>query len=61
MRRALAALPYAERDAVLLHFYHGFTAKEITAITRVPLSTAQYRLRRAQKRLRALLPKEDFV
>lgn len=61
VRQALAALPYAERDAVLLHFYHGFTAREIAAITRVPLTTAQYRLRRAQKRLQTLLPKEAFL
>lgn len=61
VRRALAALPYAERDAVLLHYYHGFTAREVAAITRVPLTTAQYRLRHAQKRLQTLLPKEAFL
>lgn len=58
IQAALQKLPFAQRDALLLHYGHGFTAAEIAAITRTPTATVRYRLRRAAARLRELLKEE---
>lgn len=58
VRNALAELPFEQRNVVLLHYYHGFTAVEVARITRTPLPTVRYRLHRAVKRLEILLKEE---
>lgn len=58
VRAALAALPFAQRNAVLLYYDRGFTAPEIAAITHTTVPTVRYRLLRATRRLRELLKEE---
>jgi RNA polymerase sigma-70 factor, ECF subfamily len=53
--RALARLPAAQRDAVLLSYGRGLTMPEVARLTGVPLGTAKSRLRLALRRTRALL------
>ena len=55
VRAALAALPFAQRNTLLLYYVQGFTAPEIAAITRTTVPTVRYRLHRAVRRLRELL------
>lgn len=58
VRAALAALPFKERDVVLLHYYHGLKAAEIAAVTHSTSPAVRYRLRRAEELLRELLKEE---
>jgi RNA polymerase sigma-70 factor (ECF subfamily) len=53
--RALARLPPAQREAVLLHHVAGCSFREIAAITGVPAFTAASRCRLALARLRRLM------
>lgn len=53
--RALAQLPPAQREAVLLHHVAGCSFREIAAITGVPAFTAASRCRLALARLRRLM------
>lgn len=53
--RALAQLPPAQREAVLLHHVTGCSFREIAAITGVPAFTAASRCRLALARLRHLM------
>lgn len=45
LANALARLPAAQREAVLLRFYHDFSVKEIAKITGVPQTTVKARIR----------------
>lgn len=53
VRRALAALPAAQRDALVLAYFDGRTHSEVAEILGVPLGTAKSRIRGALLRLRA--------
>lgn len=55
---ALARLSPTQREAVVLHYFHQFTAKEIARMTQTPLPTIKSRLA-ASKRLLANYLKED--
>ena len=59
MRRAIAALPPAQREAFLLQQESGMSVAEIAAATDVPEETAKSRLRYATTKLRAQL--EDLL
>lgn len=48
LARALATLPTAYREAVLLHDREGFTMAEVAEMTEVPLPTAKSWLRRGR-------------
>ena len=52
---ALAALPPAERAAIVQRYYLGLSEAEIAAIARSPLGTIKWRLHAARERLRPLL------
>ena len=52
---ALDALPPAQRAALALHHYAGYSVEETAAILGVPLETARSRLRLARERLRRAL------
>jgi RNA polymerase sigma-70 factor (ECF subfamily) len=52
---ALARLPHAQREAVLLHHVAGFSFREVGTITGVPAFTAASRCRLALRRLRSVL------
>ena len=59
VRAALEKLPAAQREAVILHYFHQFTAKEIAQMTHTPLPTVKSRLRAARNTLSNEL-QEDF-
>ncbi|MBI5104332.1 MAG: sigma-70 family RNA polymerase sigma factor [Solirubrobacterales bacterium] len=52
VRRALGALPDAQREAVVLAYYGGLTADEIARRSGVPLGTAKSRIRLGLAKLR---------
>jgi len=56
LRAAVAALPDAQRETVLLRWEAGLTLPEIAAHTGVPLDTVKSRLRYAMARLREEFP-----
>ncbi len=51
-RRAIAALPPADRELLRLAYFNGFTAREIAELQGIPLGTVKTRLRAALIRLR---------
>jgi RNA polymerase sigma-70 factor (ECF subfamily) len=53
-RRLLAALPEAQRSALLLRYYHGFSEAETAEILGCPRGTVKSRLHQAVARLLAL-------
>lgn len=55
LRAALAALPAAQRDAVLLQQEGGLSLEEIATVTGARMETVKSRLRYAMARLRAAL------
>jgi RNA polymerase sigma factor (sigma-70 family) len=55
VRAALMTLPAAEREAVTLHHYDGFSFKEVAQMTGVSESAAKVRAHRGYQRLRPLL------
>ena len=57
--RALGALPYEQREAVLLHVTADMRFREIARIQGVSLRTAQGRYRYAMKKLRSTLTTGD--
>ena len=56
---ALEKLPAAQQEAVILYYFHQFTAKEIAQMTHTPLPTVKSRLRAARGTLSNEL-REDF-
>lgn len=56
---AVAQLPVALREVILLYYYQEITQKEIAKILKIPETTVAYRLRTAKEKLRAIL-KEDY-
>ena len=59
IERALAQLPAAQRNTIILHYFQQFSCKEIAHITNTPLPTVKSRLAAAKKTLSKLLW-EDF-
>lgn len=56
---ALSHLSAVQREAVILHYYHQFSAKEIARMTNTPLPTVKSRLSAAKKILSNCL-REEF-
>ena len=52
LREALAALPAAQREVLLLAFWHGLSHQELATRLQTPLGTVKARLRRAVQTLR---------
>src|SRR5438552_2520604 len=50
-RRLLAALPEAQRSAVILRYYHDLPEEEVAAILGCPRGTVKSRLHHAMRRL----------
>jgi RNA polymerase sigma-70 factor (ECF subfamily) len=55
VERALAGLPFEQREAIVLKFYQGFNLAEIAEIQGCPLSTAKTRVYSGFERLRKLI------
>lgn len=56
---ALMTLNAAQRAAVHLHYYEGYSIEETAALLRVKPSTISMRLHRARKQLRSILKEEN--
>ncbi|WP_281654972.1 RNA polymerase sigma factor [Eggerthella sinensis] len=56
---AVMSLPEAYRAALYLHYYEGYTAREIAAMTESTEDAAAARLSRGRKKLRATLEGAD--
>ena len=55
VRRALADLPHAQRTALALAYFDGFTQTEIAGLTDTPLGTVKTRMRTGMAKLRTAL------
>ena len=53
--RAVLSLPQKYREAVILHYYQGFSQEEIARALSVPPATVRSRLARARKKLEKAL------
>ncbi|MEH3052675.1 MAG: sigma-70 family RNA polymerase sigma factor [Patulibacter minatonensis] len=65
VRRALEVLPESQREAVVLAYWGGLTAEEISRKVDVPLGTVKSRIRLGLAKLRTtagdLLPEPEFA
>lgn len=61
VRRALARLPVAQREAFLLHHVEGLSYEAMAAATGEGVSTLKMRVKRARDRLGALMRDTDNV
>jgi RNA polymerase sigma factor (sigma-70 family) len=59
MEAGIAALPEPFREAVILHFLHGLSYRDIAERTRVPIGTVMSRLARARSRFLTVLTKDE--
>ena len=55
---AVRALPPAYSAVLHLHYYEGYSIKEIAALLRLPAATVGTRLARGRERLRKMLKEE---
>jgi RNA polymerase sigma-70 factor, ECF subfamily len=55
IRRAVARLPPAQREPLLLHWLYGFKYEEVAKKMGIPHGTVQSRISRARKTLRTML------
>lgn len=56
---AVRSLPSSYRAVVHLHYYEGYSAKEIARITGTTVTAVTTRLARARKKLKTMLSEED--
>jgi RNA polymerase sigma-70 factor (ECF subfamily) len=57
---ALRVLPGNQRATIILRFYAGYGTNEIARMLGMSRATVRVHIGRGRKRLRALLPEEDF-
>jgi RNA polymerase sigma-70 factor (ECF subfamily) len=55
VREALSCLPPAQREAIMLAYFEGYTQSEIAEKLQQPLGTVKTRVRLAMQKLRAVL------
>ncbi len=53
--RALTQLPEAQREAIVLAYYGGYSQSEISVLTGIPLGTIKTRMRDGMSRLRTAM------
>lgn len=61
VQTALNKLPQAQKEVILLRFYHDLKLQEIAQIMNSRLSVTKYRLGQGLKTLSKLLSKEDWL
>ena len=61
VQAALNELPQAQKEVILLRFYHDLKLQEIAQIMNSRLSVTKYRLGQGLKTLSKLLSKEDWL
>ena len=54
----LLSLPDIQKNALILHYYHGLKIKDISVITGVPVSTVKSRMKQGIDKLRKIYQKE---
>ncbi|MBP5581093.1 MAG: RNA polymerase sigma factor [Ruminococcus sp.] len=59
LRQQIAALPKKYAEVIFLHYYEGYSIKEIAAITEKNENTVGSLLRRGREKLKAELSKEE--
>ena len=55
VRSALAELPAAQREALLLAYFGGYTQREVAALVGVPLGTVKTRMAAGMRKMKAAL------
>ena len=60
LEQALDRLPPHQREAAVLHHFHGFTPKESAAMTDNPLSTVRWRLSAARRAMAEQLKEDGY-
>lgn len=60
VQRAIEALPETLRTPLILHYWEGFSCRELAETLELPLGTVLSRLFAARKRLRKELPHDLF-
>jgi RNA polymerase sigma-70 factor (ECF subfamily) len=61
LRRAIRALGYDQREALVLHYCLDLPLEEVAAITRAPLGTVKSRVHRAVARLRPQIEAQEVL
>lgn len=59
VEQAVARLPPLQREAIVLHYFDGFTPAEIARMTGTPLSTVRWRLNTAKHTMAQWLKEEE--
>ncbi|HPJ03637.1 MAG TPA: sigma-70 family RNA polymerase sigma factor [Candidatus Limiplasma sp.] len=60
LSQAVMGLPVKAKEAVILHYYQGFSVAETAVLLRLPENTVKSRLMRARKTLRSVLERWDL-
>lgn len=58
LRQALLALPYEQRSALILRYYHDLSYAEIAVALGIPVGTVRSRLHNGVERLKSLMHEE---
>ncbi|MGB1287850.1 MAG: RNA polymerase sigma factor [Aggregatilineales bacterium] len=61
VRDAIQQLPDAQREVLVLVFYHQLTGAEVAEVMDISEGTVKSRLHRAKKALKGILGSEDFL
>ena len=56
----MAQLPEHYREVLYLHYFEGYSLKELSALLNIPAATAGTRLARGREKLKAILEGEYY-